>query len=133
VATNATPASRFSLTALLMGRCPRCREGRIFPPFWSPRLLTMNPTCEVCGLRFEREPGYFLGAMYVSYGLGVFTILPVSMLLILVADWSLVAVMTVMVVQTLISMPLFFRLSRVIWIHVDQAFIPSETGGRFGR
>ena len=90
----------------------------------------MNPSCDVCGLHFERESGYFVGAMYVSYGLGVLTILPVAVLLILVAGWSLAAVMTVMVVQTLISMPLFFRLSRIIWIHVDRAFIPTDTAKR---
>lgn len=31
----------------------------------------MNATCPVCGHRFEREPGFFQGAMYVSYGLGI--------------------------------------------------------------
>jgi uncharacterized protein (DUF983 family) len=87
----------------------------------------MNPACDICGLRFEREAGYFLGAMYISYGLGVLTVLPVSLFLILVAGWSLWPVMAVMVVQTLISTPVFYRSSRVIWIHVDQAFIPAET------
>ena len=28
----------------------------------------------MCGLKFEREPGYFLGALYISYGLGVVSI-----------------------------------------------------------
>src|SRR5688572_4942778 len=71
VTSTATPAPGFSLKAMLLGRCPRCRQGRIFPPFWSLRLLSMNPGCEVCGLHFERESGYFVGAMYVSYTLGV--------------------------------------------------------------
>jgi uncharacterized protein (DUF983 family) len=114
---------------MLAGRCPRCREGRVFPPFWSARLLAMNPVCEVCGLKFEREPGYFLGAMYFSYTLGVLTILPVSLLLILVAGWDLAPVMVVMFAQTLISMPLFFRYSRVMWLHLDLAFIPVEEKG----
>jgi len=87
----------------------------------------MNPVCDVCGLHFEREAGYFLGAMYVSYALDVVTILPVSMLLVLVAGWSLAAVMAVLVVQTIVSLPLFYRYSRIIWIHVDQAFIPAKT------
>ena len=130
MAAITAPKSRFSLKALVMGRCPRCRQGRIFPPFWSARLLKMNDSCDVCGLRFEREPGYFLGAMYVSYGMGVFTILPVSMLLILVAGWSLAPVMAVLFVQTIVSMPLFYRYSRIIWSHVDQAFIPTEDKGR---
>ena len=125
MATLAQPKSRFSLKAMLSGRCPRCRQGHMFPPLLSHRLVAMNETCEVCGLKFEREPGYFLGAMYFSYTMGVLTILPVSLLL-LVAGWGLVPVMIEMFVQTLISMPLFFRYSRVMWSHLDLAFIPVE-------
>ena len=31
----------------------------------------MNPRCPGCDVPFEREQGYFLGAMYFSYGMGV--------------------------------------------------------------
>ena len=31
----------------------------------------MFERCPVCGLKFEREQGYFLGAMYVSYALAI--------------------------------------------------------------
>src|SRR6476660_7816409 len=48
--------------AILRQRCPRCRQGRMFRG-----RLTMNDPCPVCGLVFQREEGYFLGAMYVSY------------------------------------------------------------------
>ena len=128
----ATPGSRFSLKAMLQGRCPRCRQGRVFPPFLSPRVLAMNPECSECGLRFERESGYFLGAMYFSYTMGVLTILPVSLLLLLVAGWSLAMVMAVMIVQTFISMPLFYRYSRIMWMHLDLAFIPVGEDKRRG-
>ena len=37
----------------------------------------MHEYCPVCGLKFEREEGYFLGAMYISYGLALFVILAV--------------------------------------------------------
>src|SRR5262245_43358594 len=114
MATIATPRTRFSAKAMIQGRCPRCRQGRVFPPLLSSHLLAMNPECSECGLKFEREPGYFLGAMYFSYTLGVLTILPVSLLLILVAGWSLAVVMAVMVVQTFVSMPLFFRYARIM-------------------
>src|SRR5689334_9094576 len=53
------------LWALVRGRCPRCREGRVFHG-----LFAMNDPCPVCGLVFEREPGYFLGSMYFSYPIG---------------------------------------------------------------
>jgi hypothetical protein len=31
----------------------------------------MHEKCGICGYNYYREPGYFLGAMYVSYGLAV--------------------------------------------------------------
>jgi hypothetical protein len=88
-------------------------------------LGAMNPACPVCGLRFLREAGYFLGAMYVSYGLGVLTVLPVAVILAVVLEWHLALVMIVAGLQTLISVPLFLRFSRVLWLHVDFAFDPT--------
>jgi uncharacterized protein (DUF983 family) len=84
----------------------------------------MHDSCPVCGLRFLREAGYFLGAMYISYTIGVATVLPVAILLALVAEWPLWAVLTVMLVQTLVSVPLFLRYSRAIWVHADQYIDP---------
>ena len=84
----------------------------------------MRESCSVCDLRFLRESGYFLGAMYVSYTLAVATITPVAIVLALVVEWPLWAVMAVMLAQTLISMPLFFMYSRVIWLYIDQAVDP---------
>ena len=114
----------FSFGAMLRGRCPRCGQGAIFQRLLGPRLLGMHPSCSVCGLEFERESGYFLGAMYISYGLGIGSVLPVSLFLVLVLGWTLVPVMLVMTLQTLVIMPLSFRWSRVIWLHVDHAFFP---------
>ena len=84
----------------------------------------MVESCQVCGLRFLREAGYFLGAMYISYGLEVITILPIATVLAVVADWPLALVLLVALLQTLISVPLFFRYSRAIWLHADQLFDP---------
>ena len=113
-----------SLKAILFGRCPRCRQGAIFPPGPLGWLGLMNDACSVCDLRFLRESGYFLGAMYLSYGLGVLTVLPVAIYLVLVPEWRLASVLVFMVLQTLISMPLFLRLSRTLWLHIDQAIDP---------
>jgi len=84
----------------------------------------MAEGCPVCGLRFLREAGYFLGAMYISYGLEVITILPIAVVLAVVAEWPLALVLLIALLQTLISVPLFFRYSRVIWLHADQMFDP---------
>jgi uncharacterized protein (DUF983 family) len=41
--------------------CPRCRKGRMFkyPKYRLDKLLEMHEYCQVCGLRFERETGFF--------------------------------------------------------------------------
>ena len=109
---------------MVRGHCPRCGDGDIFRPGIAGLIWAMNETCGVCGLRFMREEGYFLGAMYVSYGLGVITVLPVAMVMAVVLGWHLALALTLMALQTLISVPLFLRYSRVIWLYFDQAFDP---------
>ena len=104
--------------------CPRCRVGRIFrgPVYRGP--LVMWDSCPVCGLQFEREQGYFLGAMYVSYGL---SIPPVLLLILLIwklsgwpLDWSIGAAFVVY----LPCAPVVARFARVVWMYVDQGFDP---------
>jgi hypothetical protein len=56
------------------GKCPKCKKGTIFNSignifkFESPK---MNDCCPNCDYIYEKEPGYFLGAFYVSYGMTV--------------------------------------------------------------
>jgi uncharacterized protein (DUF983 family) len=113
-----------NLRAALLGRCPRCSRGRVFQDNLAGLVGATNDNCPACGLGFLREAGYFLGAMYVSYGLGVFTVLPVAVVLATVLDWPVWAVLTVALLQTVISVPLFLRYSRLIWLHLDHAFDP---------
>ncbi len=117
-----------TISAIVRGLCPRCRQGHIFQP-GIKGLLFMHDECSVCGLHFLREAGYYLGAMYVSYALGVFTVLPVATYLGVVARWPLPTVFAIMVVQTLVSMLLFLRVSRTVWLYFDQAVDPEKGPG----
>jgi uncharacterized protein (DUF983 family) len=112
----ATRPLRSRLWAMLRQRCPYCREGRVFKG-----TLAMNEHCPVCGLKFEREQGYFLGAMYVSYALAVL-VLGLGTLVghWLLPGWKLELVMLLVVVFYIPLMPVVFRYSRVIWIHFDR-------------
>jgi uncharacterized protein (DUF983 family) len=91
----------------------------------------MNDACSVCSLNFMREPGYYTGAMYVSYFLGVATILPLATYLAAAADWPLWQVLTLAIVQAVVSIPLFLRLSRAIWLYFDQTVDPQKDKSRF--
>lgn len=53
-------------------KCPRCRVGKVFiGNTYGLKSQKMNVSCPHCNLRFEREPGYFYVAMFVSYAMNV--------------------------------------------------------------
>jgi hypothetical protein len=88
--------------------------------------FAMNDPCPVCGLVFQREEGYFLGAMYVSYLLAVVILVPFYYLIAwLFPDWNGILVACVALVPYLPLMPAVFRYSRVIWVHAERAVDPS--------
>jgi len=87
-------------------------------------LRGMNDRCPRCGLRFERERGYFLGAMYISFPLGVLVITVASVAVWLVTRWSLERSVVAGVVLFAPLAPFASRLSRVLWIWLDQNLDP---------
>jgi uncharacterized protein (DUF983 family) len=108
--------------AILRQRCPRCHQGKVFAG-----QFTMNRICPVCGLRFEREPGYFLGAMYFSYGIGVILIGALAGLVYLVRpDLALHWCVLMGWLLFLPLTPAVFRYSRVLWMHFDRHFDPGS-------
>ena len=84
----------------------------------------MFERCPVCDLQFEREPGYFLGAMYISYGLAVVTIASLAATFWLVTGWWITKDTLWAVVLFLPMAPAITLLSRVLWIYLDRAIDP---------
>jgi hypothetical protein len=91
-------------------------------------LLEMNDPCPECGLVFQREEGYFLGAMYVSYALGC-AVVSVGYF-IATAIWPNAAPVPLCLALFACYVPLMpwvYRYSRVIWLHFDRAVCPGES------
>jgi len=84
----------------------------------------MNDRCPECGLLFNREAGYFLGAMYISYGLALAVICGFGAVLWAVTGWRVDKVALWAVVLFLPLAPMLTFLSRVLWIYLDQTFDP---------
>ena len=84
----------------------------------------MNEPCPVCGLGFERETGYWTGAMVASYALGI----PVLALLVLAvwlaSGWDILIALVVADVLFLAIVPFVWRYSRVVWLHLDWLIDP---------
>jgi len=85
----------------------------------------MNERCPVCDLKFEREEGYFLGAMYISYGLALILIIALAALLGLVLHWSIQKSVIWGVILFVPLAPSITLFSRVLWIYLDQAIDPA--------
>ena len=105
------------LWAVIRQRFPRCRKGPVFHG-----LMSMYPECAVCGLVYQREFGYFYGAMYASYFFGlVSTAYWIPLLVMGVSPLWVIGLPTI---QLILQIPLSFRYSRVIWLHLDHHFDP---------
>src|SRR5215472_15363444 len=109
---------------MLGQRCPRCRLGTMFRYSIFRGWPRMHERCPVCALLFAREPGYFLGAMYVSYLLGLGIIAVIALLLWTFTGWGLIRVTLIGVVFFLPMVPAVTLLSRVLWIYLDQTVDP---------
>jgi hypothetical protein len=87
----------------------------------------MHERCLACGLKFEREPGYFLGAMYIGYGLALAVISTFSLLLWWLINWPLQRIVLGGVVLFLPFAPLLTLMARVLWIYLNQAIDPDKS------
>ena len=107
-------------------RCPRCRVGKIFHHSIFLGFPKMHERCSVCRLRFEREEGYFLGAMYISFLLSLPVIALIAALLWAVTGWWITKDTIWAVVLFLPLAPAITLLSRVLWIYLDQTVDPDR-------
>ncbi|HMK24242.1 MAG TPA: DUF983 domain-containing protein [Terriglobales bacterium] len=115
-------------TDILCQRCPRCRQGQIFRGSAFLGFPKMHARCPACDLRFEREAGYFLGAMYISYILGVALIVLIAAMLWWMTGWAVTKCTLWAVVLFLPPAPAITYFSRVLWIYLDQSFDPDRDG-----
>lgn len=86
----------------------------------------MHTRCPACGLKFEREPGYFLGALYFSYALSIPPGLVLVLLIWRITDWPFDWVMLAAVIAYLPLVPPVTRWARVLWMYLDWRFDPEE-------
>ena len=93
-------------------------QGKVFGGF-----VKMHERCGACGYRFGREEGYFTGAMYVSYAIGLVVVFALIGLLWTVWPSHSIAGLGVLLaaasVAYLAFVPIVFRYSRVVWLHLD--------------
>ena len=100
-------------------RCPRCGEERLFQG-----LFRMKEDCETCGLHYEREAGYFVGAIYINYAATAVIAIGGYFLVDSFVDWTLAQQIAFWCVFSTAFPLWFFRYSRSLWLALDHVFNP---------
>jgi len=103
----------------LRRRCPRCGRAPLFRGWFA-----MNTVCAVCDLRFERAQGYWIGAIYVNYGVTVSIAVTGFFLLRALAGWETAAQLALWVPFVILFPLWFFRYSRSLWLALEFAINP---------
>jgi uncharacterized protein (DUF983 family) len=113
-----------ALRRALALRCPRCGATPLFARRGISGWFAMAPGCALCGLRFERAQGYWVGAIYVNYGVTVLIALGGALAL-----WALAGISTAR--QLWFWLPFvavfplwFFRYSRSLWLALEVLLNP---------
>lgn len=107
------------LSSIVQYRCPRCREGKIFiEPFQIKDPLAMPETCPVCGQKTEPEPGFYYGAMFLSYIVTGFLYLGLIAVGILVFKLSVTQSFLILLLFVALTYFKTARLARSLWFHL---------------
>ena len=113
--------------AIFNFKCPRCHEGDLFEgPLGFTNALKMPKRCDQCGQRYEPEPGYYYGAMFLSYIiLGWFCLAFVG-LCILVFDLSVAVSFGLLIAVVAIGFLWNLRFARALYINLMVKYEPEK-------
>ncbi len=110
---------------IIKNECPHCYQGKVFKDknLFTLRFPQMNDKCSHCGFIYEKEPGHFWGAMYISYALvsleSVLTYLISTYLLgVSSVPYILISISIVIILFTFFN----FKLSRLVWLYLFKDF-----------
>ena len=96
-------------------RCPLCGRGQLYRHWFA-----MHPTCPHCGVKFEREPGFFLGSIYINYGLTVLIVAIAYPVLLFGYSLPETPLLAASLAFTLLFPLLVFPWARSLWLGFDQ-------------
>ncbi|MBP6731100.1 MAG: DUF983 domain-containing protein [Chitinophagales bacterium] len=113
----------YSIVAM---KCPRCHEGKLWKsPLYKMKFYDMYDNCPVCGLKYEQEPGFWYGAMYMGYTFSSGALLIVMLVTMLVLKWELPQILTAVGITAVLGFTFNTRLSRSTWLNMMVSYNPN--------
>ena len=112
------------LYSIIYNYCPRCQTEKFWPENNPYKNIFVNNrgdigSCKNCNLKYEIEPGFWYGAMYVSYGLTVFIAILVWLIInAFNKDIDIFFQIFIISFSLIFLLPVVYFLSRLIWINL---------------
>ena len=126
------------LFSIFHNRCPRCHQGKVWPygPYQNILLNSgkIYDSCSHCGVMYYREIGFWYGAMYLAYALGILVFLLLwALTAFLLPEWSTWGQVTLICAGILFLSPLNYYISRLLWlnlfVHYERMWAEQESIG----
>ena len=103
-------------------KCPECHEGDFFVdnnPYHLSKIGDIQEKCSNCGCKYSKEPGFYYGAMYVAYGLGVALFVACWVgTSILWPEYTTAFLISLIFGASIILGPVLYVLSKIIWANL---------------
>lgn len=115
------------LYSILHFKCPRCHEGNLFTVRNAYKLKYLDKMphyCPVCGEDFQREVGFYYGAMMISHALTTVMAVIVHITVFHFYGWEIAPHLISLLSVILGFFPLVFRTARAIWINMFSKYDP---------
>jgi uncharacterized protein (DUF983 family) len=112
--------------SIMTFKCPKCMKGDLYPTgtFSFSKPFEMNDTCVHCGQKFFPEPGFYYGAMFISYIFTGWFSIGFVLLLHWILKWSTTASFAALIGILGLFFVYIFRLSRSIWLGLMVKYDP---------
>jgi len=113
----------------ILGKCPRCHNAKAFngKAYNLKQITDMKKECSNCKQDFKKEPGFYFGASYVSYGLTIALWVAVGVALITFDylgwisfsffenRWTYIFTA---IIALIVFLPPIYRISRLLWLSI---------------
>ncbi|MEZ4910183.1 MAG: DUF983 domain-containing protein [Saprospiraceae bacterium] len=107
-------------------KCPRCQEGDLYiKPFNIKKPVNMHNECPICGQLYEPEPGFYYGAMFLSYIMSGFVFSGLVGFCIIALGMNVNAAIGVLLIFAALSYFFLLRFSRSLWINMMIKYDPN--------
>ncbi|WPO76822.1 DUF983 domain-containing protein [Flavobacterium sp. KACC 22761] len=115
------------INSIFTGSCPKCQNESMYEdknPLHLTKVLKMNENCSHCGLKYQIEPSFFYGAMYVSYALNVAVGIAAFIVSFVFFGASISQSFIAIIITLIVLFPFVLRLSRNLYINMFISYDP---------